>query len=374
MSTTGKRLKSLLSDDGTLSTRLENFAWPEPADDEVLIKIQAAPINPSDLALLTAAADMSTLSSTTMDGNPGVVAKALPGALGAFKSRIGLDLIAGNEGAGTVVATGASARAKALAGHTVATFGGGMYAEYRIAKVDECIPLPQGMDAEKGASAFVNPMTSLGFVETMKREGHSAIIHTAAASNLGQMLNRICLADDIPLINIVRRSEHVELLKSQGAKTVLNSSSDTFFTELVDAIDAVNATLAFDATGGGELASTVMNAMEAAAARHLEVYNRYGSDRFKQLYIYGRLDPSLLTIRQGMGFAWSIAGWLLTHFLQKAGVETMMRMQQRVVTELETTFASNYTARISLEEMLDPGIMSKYAKMETGQKYLVMPN
>jgi len=371
MSTEGRRLKTLMTETGQLHTRIETGEWPSPGDDEVLIRIEAAPINPSDLALLTAPADLSSLKTDASRTEPNVTAEVFPPAMTVFKSRIGLDLIAGNEGAGTVIATGSSARAKALQGATVATFGGGMYADYRIAKVDECIPLPPGVSAASGASAFVNPMTALGFVETLRMEGHKAMIHTAAASNLGQMLNRICLADGIPLICIVRRDEHVALLKSQGAKYVFNMDDAQFFGDLVNAIDETGATLAFDATGGGTLASTVMNAMEAAAARHLETYNRYGSDRFKQLYIYGRLNTSPLTINNAAGFAWSMGGWLLTHFLQRAGVEVMMRMQHRVVSELETTFASHYTATISLEQMVDVDIMRAYAKMETGQKYLV---
>ena len=372
--TTNYQLRSLLTADGEASLFFEEATVPELGDDQVLIQVQAAPINPSDLALLTAAMDLETLESSGEGFATRVKAQAKPGATQFFAARIGMSLETGNEGAGTVVAAGSSAAAQRLLGKTVSAFGGAMYAQYRVAHVMECLELPDGASAADGASSFVNPMTALGMVETMNMEGHSALIHTAAASNLGQMLNRICLADSVPLICIVRSDAQKQLLEDQGALCVLNSQSPDFFQSLTDACDQFNATLAFDATGGGSLGSTLLNAMEAAAARHLTAYNRYGSDRFKQLYIYGGLDVSPTTLHRGFGFSWSIGGWLLPQFLGRAGGEVMQRMRARVAAELTTTFKTHYAHTVSLPEALSVDLVREYASQATGVKTLIQPN
>jgi NADPH:quinone reductase-like Zn-dependent oxidoreductase len=371
--TTTHQLHSKLTAEGRASLYFEQVELPELGADQVLIQVEAAPINPSDLALLTAPMDLSSLSTEGSGFDTVVSASAKPGAVEFFKSRLGLSLPTGNEGAGTVVAAGSSDAAQALLNKKVSAFGGAMYAQHRVANVMECLPLPEGCDAADGASSFVNPMTALGMTETMRMEGHAALIHTAAASNLGQMLNRICLADEIPLICIVRSEEQVALLQSQGAQCVINSSSAGFMQELTDACDRYNATLAFDATGGGSLGSAILNAMEGAAARHMTEYNRYGSDRFKQLYIYGGLDVSPTTLHRGFGFAWSISGWLLPQFLGRAGLEVMMRMRARVAAELTTTFKSNYAHQVDLPGALALDLVREYATQATGVKTLITP-
>lgn len=233
--------------------------------------------------------------------------------------------------------------------------------------------LPDGVTAAQGASWFVNPMTALGMVETMRLEGHTALVHTAAASNLGQMLNRICIDEGVSLVNVVRRPEQVELLRSQGAEYVVDSSAPTFNDDLVSALMATGATIAFDATGGGKLAGTLLAAMEAAASATSTEYSRYGSSTFKQVYIYGGLDRSPTELVRNFGFSWSLGGWLLTPFLMKIGSEGRARLLHRVSSEITTTFASHYTSEISLAEVLDLEIARSYAHMHTGQKYLINP-
>jgi NADPH2:quinone reductase len=279
----------------------------------------------------------------------------------------------GNEGAGVVVRAGA--QADALAGKTVAMFGGAMWAQYRVIKAADCLVLPPGTTARDGASWYVNPLTALGLVETMRREGHAALVHTAAASNLGQMLSRICLKDGVGLVNIVRSAGQVALLRSMGAVHVCDSTSPDFASDLAEALTATGATLAFDAVGGGRLAGQILAGMEAAARRAATGYGHYGSDRHKQVYIYGRLDPGPTEFDRGLvGFAWGIGGWLLPPFLEKIGPEAELRLRDRVAAELTTTFASRYTAEISLAEALRPDVMRAYGRRATGEKYLIVPS
>jgi len=235
------------------------------------------------------------------------------------------------------------------------------------------LPLLEGDTANDGASSFVNPLTALSMVETMKMEGHTALVHTAAASNLGQMLNRVCQADDVDLVNIVRRKEQADLLRKMGAKYVCNSSSDTFMVDLLDAIYATSATLAFDAIGDGKLASEILTAMEQAAARTPGAYSIYGSVHQKQVYLYGALDPSATTLTRGYGMSWGVGGWLLSNFLAKAGTEVTIRLRNRVAQELKTTFASHYTDELSLTNVLNSDIVGRYTSKKTGQKFLVCP-
>ncbi|MEP9360221.1 zinc-binding dehydrogenase [Sphingomonas sp. KR3-1] len=368
MALTGRELRSKIDEDGRLSLVLEEVAVDDPAEDEIVVRVEAAPINPSDLGLLLGPADLSTLEKA--DG--GLACTVPQGRLGGVKGRLGQSMPVGNEGAGIVVAAGAAA--KALEGKRVGMIGGGMYADYRRIKARDVIPLPEGASAADGASMFVNPLTALGFVETAKREGHQAIIHTAAASNLGQMLQKICLADGIPLVNIVRSPEQVEILRGIGATHVLNSKDADFAARLLDAIEETGATIAFDAIGGGTLGGEIVQAMERAAIRQMSAYNRYGSEVFKQLYIYGALDlsPTVLN-RLAFGFQWSVSGWLLFPALKKLGAETAERMRKRVLDELKTTFASNYTRVIGLAEALDPEVLRAYERKATGEKFLIDP-
>lgn len=366
-------LRSLVSSAGTLELSLHEVPVPTPSADEVLVRIEASPINPSDLGLLTAGADMTAATVSGTSERPVVTAPLGPGSLGGLTARLDQSLPVGNEAAGTVVAAGSSPAAAALIGKKVGIAGGAMYSQYRVVHAAACLVLPEGATARDGASCFVNPLTALGMVETMRREGHSALVHTAAASNLGQMLVKICLKDGVPLINIVRKSEQQELLKMLGAEHVYNSPSPSFDADLVAALTATSATLAFDATGGGTLASQILTGMEKAASARAGAYSRYGSSVHKQVYIYGGLDTGPTVLTRNFGMAWGIGGWLLTPFLQSAGAETIGRLQARVAAELTTTFASTYTAEVSLAGMLQPDAFLAYGKRATGEKFLVTP-
>ena len=371
---TALELRSLVTSRGTLELSLQEVPVPAPGANEVLVRVEASPINPSDLGLLIASADMSTATVAGTAERPVVTASLGEGTLGALSARLDQSLPVGNEGAGTVVAAGSSSAAQALIGKKVAIAGGAMYSQYRAVDASACLVLPDGATARDGASSFVNPMTALGMTETMRREGHSGLVHTAAASNLGQMLVKLCQKDGIPLVNIVRKPEQEELLRSLGATYVLNSTSPSFATDLFEALKATSATLAFDATGGGSLASQILNGMEQAANATAAQYSRYGSNVHKQVYIYGALDTSPTVLTRNFGMAWGIGGWLLTPFLQGAGGETFGRLRARVAAELTTTFSSSYTREVSLAGMLSPDAFNEYVKRATGEKFLVTPH
>jgi NADPH2:quinone reductase len=367
------QLRSLIKNTGELELSLASVPIPTPADNEVLIRIEASPINPSDIGLLFGAADMSTAIVTQGEHGPVVTARIPEKGMKAMAARLDMSMPVGNEGAGVVVAAGASAAAQQLMGKTVAALGGAMYAQYRCVPVEQCLPLPAGATPAEGASSFVNPLTALGMVETMRREGHKALVHTAAASNLGQMLNRICQKDQVGLVNIVRSQQQAELLKKDGAQYVVDSTSDNFMQELTDALAATGATIAFDAIGGGRLAGQILSAMEAAANRSAKEYSRYGTTTFKQVYIYGGLDTRPTELVRDFGMTWAMGGWLLFPFLQKAGPDTVQRLKQRVADELKTTFASHYTREVSLAEALQADALAAYGKRATGTKYLINP-
>jgi NADPH2:quinone reductase len=367
-------LRSKVHSNGELEISLVEVEIPPPGDDEVTVRVGAAPINPSDLGLLFAAADPTTLSAAGTPSRPVVRGKVPDAALKTMAARLDQSLAVGSEGAGVVVRAGKSAAAEALLGKTVALTGGGTYAQLRTVKPALCLPLPNGIKPAEGASAFVNPLTALGMLETMRREGHTALVHTAAASNLGQMLNRICIKDGVKLVNIVRKQEQEELLRAQGATYVCNSSAPPFNADLKRAMSETGATLAFDAIGGGRLAGQILSAMETAAAAKMTDYSRYGSSTHKQVYIYGSLDRGPTEIVRDFGTAWGIGGWLVTPFLQKIGPEAAQKLRQRVVSELKTTFASRYSGEISLVEALQLEHIAAYGKMSTGAKVLINPN
>ncbi|HXA35258.1 MAG TPA: zinc-binding dehydrogenase [Steroidobacteraceae bacterium] len=371
---TGLQLRSLVKESGELEVSLTRVPTPTPAADEVLIRIEAAPINPSDLGLLFAGADISQASRNSAEGHPVVVARVPDAALKSMATRIGVSMPVGNEGAGVVVEAGASDAAQALLGKTVAALGGAMYSQYRCVPVEQCLVLPDGATPADGASAFVNPLTALCMIETMRGEGHTALVHTAAASNLGKMLNRICDKERIALVNIVRSQSQADLLRAMGAAHVCDSNSSTFVPDLIEALSATGATLAFDAIGGGKLASQILMCMEAALLRKAKQYSRYGSPVHKQVYVYGGLGMGPIELNRNFGMAWGVGGWLVTPFLQKLGPAATQRLKQRVASELRSTFASSYAGEVSLAEALDLKTIAVYGKSATGQKYLINPN
>ena len=371
--TTGLQLRSCILPEGRLELRLLPVPLPTPADDEVLIRIEATPINPSDIGLLLGAADLATLQATGTPADPVLTAQVPEAAMKGMAARLGQSLPVGNEGAGVVVAAGAAPAAQALLGRTVAVIGGAMYAQYRCMPASQCLLLPLDASAADGASCFVNPLTALGMVETLRREGHSALVHTAAASNLGQMLNKICLKDGVGLVNIVRKPEQAELLRGIGARWVCDASLPGFMDDLTEALVATGATIAFDATGGGKLAGQILGCMEVALNRTAKEYSRYGSTTHKQIYLYGLLDTGPTVFNRNFGMAWGIGGWLLFPFLQKIGPAAAQALRQRVAAELKTTFASHYAHQITLADVLQPAVAAAYAQRATGAKYLITP-
>ena len=368
------QLCSTVRKEGHLELSLVEVDMPTPGEDDVVIRVEASPINPSDLGLLFGMADMSTATLSGTGSNSLLTATIPKAMLRQVAARIDQSLPAGNEGAGVVVSAGSSQRAQSLVGKTVATLGGAMYAQYRMTRVDQCLVLPEGTTAVEGASCFVNPLTVLGMVGTMHLEGHTALVHTAAASNLGQMLVKLCVNEDVPLVNVVRKQEHVELLKSLGATHVCNSGEPDFMEKLIDALADTAATLGFDATGGGPLPGQLLTAMEVAANRSAGEFNRYGSTTHKQVYIYGGLDRNPTVLNRSFGMAWGLGGWLLPYFLQRVGDEEAETLRQRVAAEITSTFASSYTEIVSLEEAISPDAVARYGMQATGEKFLINPN
>ena len=367
-------MRSLITAEGQLKLWLEEVAVREPADDELVVRVEAAPINPSDQLLMFGPADPSTLREVGTPSRPIIEGTVPHECLAGVAGRLDKALPVGNEGAGTVVAAGRNAQA--LIGKTVAvrvTATGATYTQYLIINAKDVLMLPDDMSPATGAAAFINPLTALGMVETMRRENHTAIVHTAAASNLGQMLNRLALKDGIPLVNIVRSQQQAKLLKEQGAQYIVDSSRPDFKDALTHAIEQTNATLAFDAISGGTMASTILECMETVQARKLTYYSRYGSPVHKHIYIYGVLDPGPRIIQGAVGTAWSVSGWLMSWFYEKIGAESAARLRQRVVDEMGSTFASQYTAQVSLHEALSLKAISAYSRKATGDKYLIEP-
>ena len=371
-----KEIRSEITSEGKLNLSIVTSDVPTPGDDDVLIKVEASPINPSDLGLLISfAADLDSISSQGSGEDTVTTMGIHPGLMQSMKPRIDKSMKVGNEGGGVIVDAGKNV--KNLIGKTVGVAGGAMYSQYRCLPAMSCLVMNEGTTSVEAASSFVNPLTALGFTETMKLENHTALVHTAAASNLGQMLVKICLADDIPLVNIVRKEEHVELLKNLGAKYICNTSDENFMKNLIDCLVETGATLGFDATGGGnegKLAGQILSAMEVAANKNATEYSRYGSDTYKQVYIYGGLDPTPTVLNRSFGLSWGLGGWLLTPFIGRVGTEKFQEMRERVAKEITTTFASSYTKEVSLEEMLEPDAIKTYAKQATGTKYLVTPH
>lgn len=373
-SSSSLQIQSTVTGAGRLELRLASVEVPAPGPDQVLVRIEAAPINPSDLGLLFGPADMKTARSTGTASEPIVVADVPAAALRAMAARLDQPMAIGNEGAGVVIAAGSSPAAQALSGKTVALLGGEMYSQLRCVHVSQCLELPPGTSPAEGASCFVNPLTALGMVETMRLENHTALVHTAAASNLGQMLQKLCLADGIDLVHIVRKPEQEKILRDLGARHVCNSTSPDFQETLVDALEETGATLAFDAIGGGRIASQILSAMERAASLNVAGYSRYGSTVYKQVYLYGALDRGVTELDRDFGMAWGIGGWLLPSFLARIGPEATARLRDRVASEIKTTFASHYSREVSLAEALSLDAIAAYGRQSTGEKFLINPN
>lgn len=369
----GLQLRSLLKSDGEVEISVSLRPTPEPADDEVVVRVEAAPLNPSDIGLLLAGGDFSAAEVVREGETSSVTSRAPSGALRAMAGRLDLGLSVGIEGAGVVVRAGASATSQALLGRTVTLMPGGMYAQYRTVKAGDCFPLPDGVTSDEAAACHVNPLTALGLVSTMRREGHAAMVHTAAASNLGQMLVKICRQDGVPLVNIVRSAAQAELLRALGATYVCDSSAPGFLVELTAAIAETGATIAFDAVGGGKLAGQILSAMERAILAKSPVGDLYGSRIHKQVYIYGGLDLRATEVVRTFGLAWGIGGWLLFPFLERIGPSEVRKLLGRVTAEATTTFASHYTRAISLHDLLDPAVIAHYTRRATGEKFLVRP-
>lgn len=368
------QLQSTVKSDATLELSLQRAPVPQPGPDEVLIRVEASPLNPSDLGLLFGGADMATAKLSGSAEAPVLTAQVPPAAMRAAAARLDQAMAVGNEGSGIVVEAGASDAAQALLGKTVAVLAGQMYGQYRCVHAQQCLVMPEGTTPAECASCFVNPLTALGLVETMKLDGHSALIHTAAASNLGQMLQKLCTADQVELVNIVRSPAQEELLRDLGAKHVCNSSADSFMKDLVAALVTTGATVGFDATGGGKLTSQILTAMEAAASQNSSEFSRYGSSVHKQVYIYGGLDQGPTVLTRGFGMAWGVGGWLLPLFLGRIGGDETEKLRQRVAAEIKTTFASHYAKEASLAEVLSLESIAAYGKQTTGEKYLINPN
>jgi NADPH:quinone reductase-like Zn-dependent oxidoreductase len=367
------QLHSTVHENSTVTLALVEADLPAPGLDDVVVRMEAAPINPSDLGVMFARADMNTIVRDASVAAHAVRATLSPEAMQAAAGRVGLTIPAGNEGGGVVVAAGTSDAAQALLGKVVGVRGGAMYAQYRCIAAQECLVLPDGTASVDASSCFVNPLTALGMVETMRMEGYAGLVHTAAASNLGQMLQKICTADGIPLVNIVRKPEQAELMRRIGATYVCDTSQLTFTDDLTNALVDTGATLGFDATGGGELASQILAAMEAAANRNAKAFSRYGSTVHKQVYVYGSLEGGPTLLHRTYGMSWGVGGWLLTNFLRQISLETADQLKKRVATEIKTTFASHYTKVVSLAGALEPDEIAQYSKRATGQKYLIDP-
>lgn len=370
----GLQLQSLITPDGELRLALSPVAIPEPGPDQVVVRVQAAPINPSDLLLMLGPVDPTSLTAEG-EGQTTVVRGRVPQqAMGAVSHRIGKSLPIGNEGAGVVIAAGSSESAQSLLGRTVAILGGEMFSEYRVVDAQRCLVFPESVSARDAAAAFINPLTALSMVETMRQEGHVALVHTAAASSLGQMLNRICLADGIGLVNIVRSQEQTKLLTEAGARHVCDSSAPTFEQDLAAAIAATGATIGFDAVRGGRLAGQILAAIERVAVGRSGSYSPYGSNVHKQVYIYGGLGQGPIVLEGWYGMAWGLGGFLVDPSLSRFGPDTAAAMRQRVAAEIKTTFATNFAGEFSLPQALDLGSIAQFSQRATGGKFLITPS
>jgi NADPH:quinone reductase-like Zn-dependent oxidoreductase len=361
-----------ISSSGELTLSMQEKEVPKPKSHEVIVRVEAAPINPSDMFPMFGPANLKEASYDKE--SLALSAPVDQSMLSKVKSRLDQTLPIGNEGAGTVVEAGDSEAAQALMGKTVAILSGASYSQYCCVPAKSCIVHKQDTSAKQAASSFVNPLTALSMIETMHLEGHSALVHTAAASSLGTMLNKLCLKDNIPLVNIVRKQEQVDLLKKAGAKYICNSSEDSFKDDLYHAIEQTGATLAFDAVGGGKLASHILNAMEMVGSKDASGLNTYGSGDNKQVYIYGGLDMSPTILNRSFGMTWGVGGWLLMRVLSKLDQDRIKALHKRVADEINSTFKLDFSQEITLEEAMQPDVIACYNAKKTGDKYFINPS
>jgi NADPH:quinone reductase-like Zn-dependent oxidoreductase len=356
--------------DGSLMLAIAEVPVAQPAGSEVVIALEAVPVNPSDLMTMLATAGPANARRE----NGEVMLRVEPKPLEARKRRIGQPLAVGLTGAGTVIAAGE--QAEDLIGRRVSAISmtRGSFGEYLTLDRAACAPLPDAVSCRDAADVFCNPMTVMAMVEEVKLAGQRAMIHTAAASNLGQMLVRVCAEDGIELVNVVRRAEQADLLRGMGARYVVNSTEPTFAKDLAAAVCATGATIAFDAIGGGDMAGTLHRAMEEAEAAKMPAYSPYGSPTPKHVHIYGYLDrsPTVLDV-DAYGMQWNVGLWFQGATLAKVSQERVGALLGRVIAGLNGPFASHFAHVVSLDQMLDPEVMAGYARQATGEKYLIDP-
>ena len=364
-------VRSEVRPDGTLELSLRSMPLPGPGPDEIVVELEAAPLHPADISQLLGPADLSSGQRTGSGEDSKIVFQIPDARLPSMAARNGKSLAVGNEGAGVVIATGDNQQK--LLGKMVAVMGGAMLSRHRVVNVSNALMLPDGAAASTGAAALINPLTLLSMIETMREEGHGALVHTAAASSLGQMLNRVCFQDGIPLVNVVRRPEQASLLTSQGASFVCDSSSETFVRDLDAAVAATGATLAFDAVSGGPLAGQILSAMERACNASATECRRYGSEMHKQVYFYGGLDTRPTQLDRSYGMAWGVGGWLIFSKLKRMAPGKVDAMKARIVSELDSTFSTKFTAEISFTDLMRKEYFDAIARRSTGDKYLINP-
>ena len=367
---TNLELRSTLRRNGDVELTLTEAPMPEPGDHGIVVEMLAAPIHPADMSLLFARADTGTAERVVQDGNSVTILRAGEAAANAQAARVDVSMPVGMEGAGRVVAVGPGVEARALLGRLIAVRGNGVYARYKRIALPDTLPLPEDVSPREGAAAFINPMTALGMIEQMREGGFGALVHTAAASTLGQMLVRLCQEESIGLVNIVRRTEQVELLRSMGAEHICSTGDERFEDALLEAMRRTGATLAFDATGGGDLASRILHLMERAVPS-AEGYQHYGSSIRKKVFVYGSLDPRPLTLLKNYGLAWEIGGYLLFHFLERIGPERIDALKRRIADGLKTTFAMQFSHIVSLHDAVSPNVLRDAGRRATSDKYLI---
>ena len=367
-----RQLITTLSLTGTLSLSLQNTELPPLGAEDILLQVQAAPLNPSDMSFMFTQADLSTLTFD-YDASTPCVSMQLPDIIDKrHQHRVEQTLPCGYEGAGVIIEVGSSL-SRELIGRTVSCAIGGMYADYKVSPLNAVIVMPEGVTPMQAAAAFVNPMTVLAMLETRRLHQHKALVHTASASNLGKILIRCCKQQSIPLVNLVRNSNQIPALMSLGADIVLDTSDEDFAVQLYDAISQYEPTACFDPIAGGDLLSHVMSTMERVFIDKQQQFSHYGSGVFKQGFVYGHLDNAPLRFTHQIGFSWSLRGWLLGDVLPTLSAECITNMKKSIQSEITTTFASEFNTTITLADILNPVQIATYTAARSNEKFLVVP-